>query len=73
MTITQTKNENFRCTIKEELSDLNRPTKSGSLVKDIKCLNEVSNDNKDEKEVELFGRFQAGCRGTAYRAGVQAH
>ena len=32
---------------------------SGHRVKAVKCHNEVSNDNRSEKETELYGRIQA--------------
>ncbi len=34
-------------------------TNSGHRVKAVKCHNEVRNDNRNEKEKELHGRFQA--------------
>jgi transposase InsO family protein len=37
---------------------------SGPRVKAVKCHNEVRNDNRNEKETGVHGRFQAGCRGT---------
>jgi hypothetical protein len=33
---------------------------SGHRVKAVKCHDEVSDDNRDEKASELHGRFQAG-------------
>ena len=44
---------------------------SGHRVKAVKCHNEVRNDNRNEKETELHGRFQAGCRGAGNRTGLQ--
>ena len=47
-------------------------TNSGHRVKAVKCHNEVSNDNRNEKETGVHGRFQAGCSGAGYRTGLQA-
>ncbi len=36
-------------------------TKSGHRAKAVKCHNEVNDDNRNEKEAELYGRLQARC------------
>ena len=46
-------------------------TKFGHRVKAVKCHSEVSNDNRDEKETGVYGRFQAGCSGAGNRTGLQ--
>ena len=46
-------------------------TKSGHRVKAVKCHNEVNDDNRKKKAKQLHGRFQAGCSGAGYGAGLQ--
>lgn len=36
-------------------------TRTGHRVKALRCHNEVRDDNRNENETEVYGRFQAGC------------
>jgi hypothetical protein len=46
-------------------------TKSGHRVKVVKCHNEVTDDNSNEKETELHRRLQARSSGAGYGARLQ--
>jgi len=50
----------FSITTGSSMQAMKWSTKSGHRVKAVKCHKEVRNDNRNEKETRVYGRFQAG-------------